>query len=144
MGRYGQKTGKGWYLYENGSRTPIPDPEVTALIERASTELGIERRQISDQEILERCMFALVNEGAKILDEGIAERASDLDVVWLHGYGFPRYRGGPMYWADSLGLDHVLDTMQGFHEAHGEWLRPAPLLERLADTGGTFGDWKGH
>jgi len=142
MGRYGQKTGKGWYLYEKGSRSPIPDPEVTALIERESKELGFERRDISDQEILERCMFALVNEGAKILEEGVAERSSDLDVVWLHGYGFPRYRGGPMYWADSLGLARVLETMERFHATHGEWLRPAPLLERLAREGRGFGEWK--
>ncbi|HUF75849.1 MAG TPA: 3-hydroxyacyl-CoA dehydrogenase NAD-binding domain-containing protein [Longimicrobiales bacterium] len=142
MDRYGQKTGKGWYIYERGNRTPIPDPEVTELIIETSKELGIERREISDQEILQRCLYPLVNEGAKILEEGIAERSSDIDVVWLHGYGFPRYRGGPMFWADSLGLRHVYGVMHDFHEEHGDWLEPAPLLKRLADEGGTFGDWR--
>ncbi|MBM4183626.1 MAG: 3-hydroxyacyl-CoA dehydrogenase [Gemmatimonadetes bacterium] len=142
MGRYGQKNGKGWFLYEKGNRTPIPDPDVTALIVTASKELWIERREISDEEILQRCLYPLINEGAKILDEGIAERSSDLDVVWLHGYGFPRYRGGPMYWADSLGLDHVHEVMHRFFEIHSDWLEPAPLLGRLAHEGGTFGDWR--
>jgi 3-hydroxyacyl-CoA dehydrogenase len=142
MGRYGQKTGKGWYLYEKGNRTPIPDPEIAALIVATSKRLGIERRLISDEEILQRCLYPLINEGAKILEEGIAERSSDLDVVWLHGYGFPRYRGGPMYWADSLGLAHVHDTMRRFHEKHRDWLEPAPLLARLARDGGTFGAWR--
>lgn len=142
MGRYGQKNGKGWYLYEKGTRTPIPDPEVTALIFAASKEAGIERREISDEEILQRCLYPLINEGAKILEEGIAERSSDLDVVWLHGYGFPRYRGGPMYWADSLGLDHVHEVMHRFYEIHRDWLEPAPLLGRLAHEAGTFGDWR--
>ncbi len=142
MGRYGQKTRKGWYLYEEGSRTPIPDPEVTDLILRTSKELGIERREISDEEILQRCLYPLINEGAKILEEGIAERSSDLDVIWLHGYGFPRYRGGPMFWADSLGLRHVHAVMKGFHERLKDGLEPAPLLKRLAEEGGTFGDWR--
>jgi 3-hydroxyacyl-CoA dehydrogenase len=141
-GRYGQKTGKGWYLYEKGSRAPVPDPEVAALIVAESERLGIERRAISDQEILERCLYALVNEGAKILEERIAERSSDLDLVWLHGYGFPRYRGGPMYWADSVGLDRVLDAMERFHAEQGEWMRPGPLLERLGRSGGSFGEWR--
>jgi len=142
MGRYGQKTGAGWYKYEKGNRTPVPDPVVTDLILRTSKELGIERREISDQEILERCLYPLVNEGAKILEEGIAERSSDLDLVWLHGYGFPRYRGGPMFWADSLGLDRVYGTMKRFHASHRDWLEPASLLERLAKSGGTFGAWR--
>lgn len=141
MGRYGQKTQKGWYRYEEGSRTPIPDPEVAELIIRTSEELGIERREISDEEILQRCVYPLINEGARILEEGIAERSSDLDVVWLYGYGFPRYRGGPMFYADSLGLDHVYDVMKGFHEVHRDWLEPAPLLERLAKEGSSFGAW---
>jgi 3-hydroxyacyl-CoA dehydrogenase len=142
MGRYGQKTGKGWYRYDEGSRTPIPDPEVTDLIVAASAKLGIERREISDQEILERCMYPLVNEGARILDEGIAERAGDLDLIWIYGFGFPRYRGGPMFYADSVGVDHVLEAMQRFHEIHHDWLEPAPLLEKLARDGGTFTDWR--
>jgi 3-hydroxyacyl-CoA dehydrogenase len=142
MDRYGQKTGKGWYRYEKGDRTPIPDPEVTELILATSKELGIKRRKISDEEILQRCMYPLINEGAKILEEGIAERASDLDLVWLYGYGFPRYRGGPMFWADSLGLDQVYNVLKGFYEVHHDWLEPAPLLERLAREGGKFGDWR--
>ena len=142
MGRYGQKTRKGWYRYEEGSRTPIPDTEVTDLIVSTSDALGIERREISDEEILQRCMYPLINEGARILEEGIAQRASDLDLVWMHGFGFPRYRGGPMFYADSLGLDHVFDVMQGFFEVHRDWLEPAPLLEQLAREGRTFVEWK--
>jgi 3-hydroxyacyl-CoA dehydrogenase len=140
MGRYGQKTGKGWFRYEDG-RTPIPDPAVTELIIETSKRLGIERREISDEEILQRCMYPLINEGARILEEGIVERSSDLDLVWLYGYGFPRYRGGPMFWADELGLDHVHEVMKGFYEEHHDWLEPAPLLEKLAREGGTFGEW---
>ena len=141
MGRYGQKTNRGWFRYEEGSRTPIPDLEVTELIVRTSEELGIERREISDEEILQRCMYPLINMGARVLEEGISERSSDLDLVWLYGYGFPRYRGGPMFYADSVGVDHVYETMKRFHEVHTDWLEPAPLLERLAREGGTFGDW---
>ncbi len=140
MGRYGQKTSAGWFRYEDG-RTPIPDPVVTDLIIESSKELGIERREISDEEILRRCMYPMINEGAKILEEGIVQRASDFDLVWLYGYGFPRYRGGPMFWADQLGLDHVYEVMQGYYEEHHDWLEPAPLLEKLAKEGGTFGEW---
>ena len=138
LGRFGQKTGAGWYRYEAGNRAAIPDPEIEALIVKASKEAGIERRQISDQEILERCMYALVNEGAKILEEGIALRASDIDIVYLYGYGFPRYRGGPMFYADSVGLDKVYASVKRFHEQHGHFWTPAPLLERLARDGGKF------
>jgi 3-hydroxyacyl-CoA dehydrogenase len=141
MGRYGQKTGQGWYKYEKGSRTPIPDPKVADLILQTSRDLGIDRRDITDEEILQRCLYPLINEGARILEEGIAQRSSDLDVIWLHGYGFPRYRGGPMFWADSLGLRHVYEVMKQFHESYRDWLEPAPLLKRLAEQGGTFGDW---
>jgi len=139
MGRFGQKTGKGWFSYENG-RTPMPDPEIEAIIKETSAELGIERREISDQEILERCLYPLVNEGAKILDEGIAMRASDVDVVWMHGYGFPRHRGGPMFWADTVGLKTIAEAMQRFEKEHGPWMAPSPLLVRLADEGKGFGD----
>ena len=138
LGRFGQKTGAGWYRYEAGNRAAIPDPEIEALIVKASKDAGIERRQISDQEILERCMYALVNEGAKILDEGIALRASDIDIVYLYGYGFPRYRGGPMFYADTVGLDKVYASVKRFHEQHGHFWTPAPLLERLARDGGKF------
>jgi len=141
MGRYGQKTGAGWFRYEKGKRTPIPDPVVTDLIIQESKELGIERREISDEEILQRCLYPMINEGARILEERIVERSSDFDLIWIYGYGFPRYRGGPMFWADLLGVDHVYETMKRFHEEHRDWLEPAPLLERLAEAGGTFGDW---
>jgi 3-hydroxyacyl-CoA dehydrogenase len=138
LGRFGQKTGAGWYRYEAGSRTPIPDPKIEALIIHASKEAGIERRAISDQEILERCMYALANTGAEILEEGIALRAGDIDIVYIYGYGFPRYRGGPMFYADSVGLDKVYESVKRFHKAHGEFWTPAPLLERLAREGGKF------
>ena len=139
-GRYGQKTGAGWYRYEEGSRVPIPDPAVHELIAGVSAELGIPRRAVADDEIVPRCLYPLVNEGAKILDEGIALRAGDVDVVWMHGYGFPRYRGGPMFWADRVGLRTVCDTLSRLRDEHGEWLEPAPLLKRLAEQGRGFGD----
>ncbi|HCK34885.1 MAG TPA: 3-hydroxyacyl-CoA dehydrogenase [Gemmatimonadetes bacterium] len=141
MGRYGQKTRKGWYNYEEGSRIPMPDPEVVDLVVRTSRELKIDRREISDEEILQRCIYPLINEGARILEEGIVQRASDLDIVWLYGFGFPRYRGGPMFYADSVGLRHVYEVMQGFCEIHEDWLEPAPLLERLAREDKTFAEW---
>ena len=141
MGRYGQKTSKGWYQYEEGSRIPIPDPDVVDLVLATSKELEIDRREISDEEILQRCLYPLINEGARILEEGIAQRASDLDVVWLYGFGFPRYRGGPMFYADSLGLRHVYEVMQNFYEIHQDWLEPAPLLERFAREDRTFAEW---
>jgi 3-hydroxyacyl-CoA dehydrogenase len=138
LGRFGQKTGAGWYRYEAGNRNPIPDPIVEDLIVKASKEAGIQRRQISDQEILERCIYALVNEGAEILEEGIALRASDVDIVYIYGYGFPRFRGGPMFYADTVGLDKVLESVKRFHAAHGEFWKPAALLERLAAEGKKF------
>jgi 3-hydroxyacyl-CoA dehydrogenase len=138
LGRFGQKTGAGWYRYEAGNRNPIPDPVVEALIVKASKEAGIQRRQVADQEILERCLYALVNEGAKILEEGIALRASDIDIVYVYGYGFPRYRGGPMFCADTVGLDKVLETVKRFHATHGEFWKPAALLEKLAGEGKKF------
>ena len=140
LGRYGQKTGAGWYRYEEGSRVPISDPAIHELIAGVSAELGIARRPISDDEIVPRCLYPLVNEGAKILEEGLALRASDVDVIWMHGYGFPRYRGGPMFWADLVGLRTIYDTMSRLHDEHGEWLEPAPLLKRLAEQGKGFKD----
>ncbi len=139
MGRLGQKTGAGWYRYEKGSRTPVPDPEVDALVKSMSAELGFARRDISDTEIVERCMGALVNEGALILEEGLAARPSDIDVIWVHGYGFPRHRGGPMHWADHAGLTGLLDTVEAMHVSQGPLVRPAALLRRLALEGGHFG-----
>ena len=138
MGRFGQKTGAGWYRYEAGNRQPIPDPQIEALILKAAKEAGIERREVTDQEILERCLYALVNTAANILDEGIALRAGDIDVAYVYGYGFPRYRGGPMFYADSVGLDKVYEAVQRYHTVHGEFWEPAPLLERLARSGGKF------
>jgi 3-hydroxyacyl-CoA dehydrogenase len=138
LGRFGQKTGAGWYRYEAGNRNPIADPIVEDLIVKASKEAGIQRRQITDQEIIERCIYALVNEGAKILEEGIALRASDIDIVYIYGYGFPRYRGGPMFYADTVGLDKVLASVRQFHAAHGEFWKPAALLEKLATEGRKF------
>src|SRR4051794_19495332 len=104
QGRLGQKTNAGIYRYEPGSRTPIPDPEVDALISAFRAENGIKTRAITDQEILDRTLVVMVNEGAKILEEGIAARAVDVDAIWVHGYGFPAFRGGPMFWADQIGL----------------------------------------
>ncbi len=137
-GRFGQKTGAGYYKYEAGNRKPIPDPEIEALIVQASADGGFTRREISDQEILERCLYQLVNTGAKILEEGIAQRASDIDIVYLYGYGYPRYRGGPMFTADLIGLSKVLDAVRRYEQAVGPWWKPAALLEQLADEGGRF------
>ena len=139
-GRYGQKTGAGWYKYEAGARTPVPDPEVEAMIVAESERRGIARRGIDAREIVERCMYQLVNEGAKILEEGIAARASDIDVIYANGYGFPRWRGGPMFHADLVGLKTVYDSVSRFYDRLGEAWRPAPLLERLAAAGKTFND----
>ena len=140
LGRFGQKTGAGWYRYESGSRSPIPDDIVNELIIAVSAELDIKRRPIDDTEVVPRCLYPLVNEGAKILSEGLALRASDIDVVWIYGYGFPRYRGGPMFWADQIGVGTIYETMKRLHGEHGEWLEPAPLLEQLARDGKGFRD----
>lgn len=140
MGRFGQKTGAGYYKYEPGNRKPIPDPEIEKLIVETSAEQGIERRTISDEEILTRCFYSLVNEAAKILDEGIALRSSDIDIVWIYGYGFPVYRGGPMFWADSIGLDKIYEKVCEYRESQGQFWEPSPLLERLAKDGKGFGD----
>ncbi|HWD23449.1 MAG TPA: 3-hydroxyacyl-CoA dehydrogenase NAD-binding domain-containing protein [Burkholderiales bacterium] len=141
LGRFGQKTGKGWYRYEAGSRKPIPDPEVESIIERHRREIGVIARKISDEEIIERCMYALANEGAHILEEGIALRASDIDVVYLTGYGFPPYRGGPMFYADTVGLDKVLHSIQKFREGYqGAQWKPAPRLVQLAKQGRRFNE----
>jgi 3-hydroxyacyl-CoA dehydrogenase len=140
QGRYGQKTGAGWYKYEDG-RTAVPDPEIEALLVARSEEMEITRRSISDEEILQRCVYSLINEGAKILEEGLAIRASDVDVVWLHGYGFPRWRGGPMFYADTVGLSEVAATLDRFHDAWGDKWKPADLLRELAEDKSSFGDW---
>ena len=136
-GRLGQKTNKGFYRYEG--RTRIVDPEVTALIENVSRELGIRRRTIPNEEILDRLLHPLVNEGARILEEGIAIRASDIDVVYVYGYGFPAYKGGPMFWAEQAGLARVVNTMRRLAPTHGARWAPAPLLERLVAEKQGFG-----
>ncbi|RZN03240.1 3-hydroxyacyl-CoA dehydrogenase [Bradyrhizobium genosp. SA-3] len=138
-GRFGQKTGKGYYKYEAGSRAPLPDPEVEKLIDETLLRLGRKKRVVSDEEILERMMYPMINEGAKILEEGIAARPSDIDVVWLYGYGWPIYRGGPMFWADSVGLKHIADRLAFYaKETNDPSLEPAPLLKKLAAEGKTF------
>jgi 3-hydroxyacyl-CoA dehydrogenase len=141
MGRLGQKTGAGWYRYEEGSRTPIPDPEVEALILDASRRKGITRRPIPADEIRTRVLTALANEGARILEEGIAARPVDIDMVWIHGYGFPAHEGGPMFWADVRGLDRVLADVERFARDDPRTWRPAPLLERLAREGKSLKEW---
>jgi 3-hydroxyacyl-CoA dehydrogenase len=139
LGRFGQKTGKGFYRYEPGNRKPQPDPEVDALLDAYRKEHGLQTREISDEEIVERCIYALANEGARIIEEGIALRASDVDMVYLTGYGFPAYRGGPMFYADSVGLDKVLAAIQGFQQGNnGSQWQPAPLLIKLANEGKKF------
>ncbi|MFC4699604.1 3-hydroxyacyl-CoA dehydrogenase NAD-binding domain-containing protein [Glaciecola siphonariae] len=141
-GRVGLKAGKGVYLYEAGSRKPIADPEVMEIAARKAKELGIEQREISDQEILERCIYPLINEGADILREGIAGRASDIDVIYVYGYGFPVFRGGPMQYADEVGLKNVLARMRHYQSSLGEygkqWFAPSELLIELADQNKTF------
>jgi 3-hydroxyacyl-CoA dehydrogenase len=138
-GRFGQKTGKGYYKYEAGSRSALPDPEVEKLIDETLLRLGRKKRAVSDEEILERMMYPMINEGAKILEEGIAARPSDIDVVWLYGYGWPIYRGGPMFWADTVGLKHIADRLSFYaKETNDPSLEPAPLLKKLAAEGKTF------
>ncbi len=141
MGRFGQKTGRGWSRYDE-KRKPSPDPETAALIEKTAREAGIERRQISSQEIVDRCIYALVNEGARVLEDGIALRAVDLDITYVFGYGFPAWRGGPMFYADTIGLLTVLARIEEFERRHGADLwAPAPLLKQLAQEGSTFSNF---
>lgn len=140
-GHFGQKAGRGFYLYEEGSRTPRPDPFVQELIEKKAAELGVERRAISADEITERTLYPMINEGAKILEERIAARASDIDVVWVNGYGFPVAKGGPMFWAERFGIKTIVERLEHWHQKTGNPLfEPAPLLRQLALTGGGFAD----
>ena len=141
-GRFGQKTGAGWYSY--AGRKALPDKEVDAMVIQGSKDLGIERRKISNEEIVERTILALVNEGARILEEKIALRASDIDMVYITGYGFPPFRGGPMHYAESLGLFNVVRAMERLQKANrvdSEFWKPAPLLMQLATEGKTFREW---
>jgi 3-hydroxyacyl-CoA dehydrogenase len=140
MGRLGQKTGAGWYRYDE-NRKAIPDPEVEALIRETAQKAGIPQRTITTEEILERCLYIMINEGARILAEGYALRAADIDTIYLSGYGFPGYRGGPMWYADTVGLKQVLDRIISFQSRHGELWEPAPLLRELAESGRTFASW---
>lgn len=141
MGRLGQKNGKGWYAYSDDRRATV-DPEVTALVRKWSIEAGIPQRKISAEEIVDRCIYRLVNEGAQILDDGVALRAGDIDTIYLNGYGFPAFRGGPMWYADTVGLKKVYERVQEFHRQHGAIWRPAPLLEELAQAGQKFAEFQ--
>ena len=140
LGRYGQKTGAGWYKYD-GQRKAQLDPAVDEFVAKWVAEAGIAQRQISASEIVDRCLYALVNEGARILEEGFALRASDIDIIYLNGYGFPAHRGGPMWYADTVGLKKVYERISEFHRDHGEIWKPAPLLKQLAKQGKTFAEF---
>jgi 3-hydroxyacyl-CoA dehydrogenase len=141
QGRFGQKTGAGWYDYKPGDRKPYPSPWVNDMIINHSREIGVERRELSDQEIVERLVYALVNEAAYLLAEGIAQRASDVDIIYLTGYGFPMHRGGPMFYADTVGLPNVVAAMEKYAGGrHGKFWKPAPLLVKLAAEGKTFNE----
>ncbi len=137
MGRYGQKTGKGWYLYGE-DRKPAPDPEVLHLIRESAREAGIAQREFTDEEIIERSLYGLINEGARILEEGGAQRAADIDVIYINGYGFPAWRGGPMFYADTVGLRRIYERICLFEKELGQRWKPAPLLQRLAAEGKSF------
>ena len=141
LGRFGQKTGSGFYRYDEGSRRPLHDPVTDALILQEAERLGIKRTTIENTEIEQRCMYSLINEGAKILEEGIAYRPGDIDVIWSYGYGFPRFRGGPMYMADQIGLETIYEAVMSYKDKFGDYWTPAPLLETLARDRKTFADW---
>jgi 3-hydroxyacyl-CoA dehydrogenase len=130
----------GWYRYDE-NRKATPDPEVDALIEQTAREGGISRRTIANDEIIERCVYAMINEGARILEEGYAVRAADIDTIYMSGYGFPGYRGGPMWYADSVGLKKVYLRIREFQAIHGELWDPAPLLQQLSERDETFAAW---
>jgi 3-hydroxyacyl-CoA dehydrogenase len=138
LGRFGQKTNAGYYKYAEGSRQGTPDPDVAKLVVATSAELGIKRREIGDEEVLKRCLYPLINIGADLLERRVALRAADIDVVYVYGYGFPKYRGGPMYYADQIGLDNIYRDILKFHQEYGEAWRPSALLARLAKAGKTF------
>jgi 3-hydroxyacyl-CoA dehydrogenase len=145
QGRYGQKTGKGMYLYEEGSRTPIPDPEVFEMIRAEAERLGIDQREISEEEIIERCIYGLIVEGARILEDGVASRPGDIDVIWINGYGFPRHRGGPMHFADAIGAEKIGEAISRFRKMPGldYWDTPE-LLANMARNGEKFADSAGE
>jgi 3-hydroxyacyl-CoA dehydrogenase len=139
MERFGQKTSRGFYIYPEGSRAGQADPEVVEIVEQTSAELGITRREISDEEVLKRCLYPMINEGARILADGIAIRPCDIDIVYINGYGFPEVTGGPMFYADQIGLDNILADIKKFDQEYGgEAWKPAPLLEKLVAEGKGF------
>jgi len=143
LGRLGQKSGKGWYRYpdlDKGDRTPQRDPELEQFVADESARMGITRKPMDEQEIIKRCLYGMVNEGAKLLEQGIALRASDIDVTYLTGYGFPAHHGGPLYLADRIGLAKVLADIERLHAQDGYWWTPAPLLQRLVAEGKSFAD----
>ncbi|MDH3545609.1 MAG: 3-hydroxyacyl-CoA dehydrogenase family protein, partial [Gammaproteobacteria bacterium] len=141
MGRLGQKSGAGFYRYDPETRRKSSDPAVLEVVEREAKALGVERRDIGADEIVDRLIYALVNEGLKIVEEGIAQRPGDVDVVYVYGYGFPPWRGGPMHYADDVGLDNVLARINEFREHFGDNWTPAPLLEELVAKGSTLAAW---
>ena len=143
LGRLGQKSGKGWYRYpdlEKGDRTPQRDPELEQFIVEESARMGITRKPMGEQEIIKRCLYGMINEGARLLEQGVALRPSDIDVTYLTGYGFPAHHGGPLYLADRIGLANVLADIERLHAQYGYWWAPAPLLQRLAADGQSFAD----
>jgi 3-hydroxyacyl-CoA dehydrogenase len=142
MGRYGQKTGAGWYRYEKGDRTPHPDPVVAGIIAEFGAENGVEPHSFTDDEILRRLLFSSVNEACRIIEEGFAYRAVDVDVMWLHGFGFPRYRGGLLFWADGIGARAVYDQIASWHQRYGERWAPSKLLRDIAEAGGKLREAK--
>jgi 3-hydroxyacyl-CoA dehydrogenase len=141
-GRLGQKTGAGWYRYEKGDRTPHVDPELEKLVRAKATELGIKQRSFTDDEILKRLLFGAINECCKIIEEGKAIRASDIDVMWLYGFGFPRYKGGVMYWGDTVGAREIYNQVAAWHQMYGNRWRPSELLRRTAEAGGNLRELK--
>ena len=142
LGRYGQKTGAGWYRYEKGDRTPHPDPDVAVIIKTVAADMGVPQKTFTDIEILHRLLFSSVNEACRILEEGKAYRASDVDVMWLYGFGFPRYRGGLMYWADTIGVANVYNQIASWHQQYGARWTPSKLLRQLAESNTPFRDAK--
>jgi len=140
LGRFGQKTGAGWYKYDE-NRKASPDPQVFGMIRQWTSEAKIQQREIAADEIVDRCIYTLANEGARLLEEGIALRAVDIDIIYLNGYGFPAYRGGPMWYADTVGLKNVYERIREFQQRLGNWWEPAPLLQRLAEQGKTFAEF---
>jgi 3-hydroxyacyl-CoA dehydrogenase len=140
LGRLGQKSGKGWYRYEAGDRTPHRDPEVEQFIAEESARMGLPRRTMYEAEIVKRCLYGMINEGAKLLEQGIALRPGDIDITYLTGYGFPAHQGGPMFLADRIGLPRVLADIERLHAEYGFWWQPAPLLQKLVREGKTFAD----